>query len=204
MAIQEEKGSPEAEEEDIVPQNTYIRLASALKRSGYHAVVSDGRLNVEGFSFVLKNSVDRIEYFEDMVFLPAAESRETLKGMVIGIMTPRSSSEVKIVNFVRKLGIRSKLKGYQYLITGISLAVQDPSLLKNVIGVLYPNIANIYGVKVHSVERGIRRALSSAYHNDPDVYRRALYDQNAKPYELAAKPTASVVLACAVKMIPNQ
>lgn len=169
-------------EEKVVSAAQYVPLASTIKRYGYHAVVSEDKLTVEGFNFAVTDSVDQINFSEDMILLPASESQDTLKGMIIGIISPKLSSETTIVNFVRSMGIRTNLKGYYFLITAISLAVQDPSLLNKVTYTLYPAVAKVHDVDRHCVERNIRSAINSAYQNDPDRICCVFHNRLSKPY----------------------
>lgn len=169
-------------EENVVSATKYVPLASALKRYGYHAVVSADKLTVEGSNFAVTDSVDQINFSGDMILLPALESQDTLKGMIIGIISPKLSSKAAIVNFVGSMGIKNNLKGYYYLITAISLAVQDPSLLNKVTYALYSAVAKVHGVDQHCVERNIRSAINSAYQNDPDRICCVFHDYFSKPY----------------------
>ena len=175
MVLLEEKKKTSSED-------TYELLASALEKHGYHTVASNDRLTVEGFRFTITNSVNQIDILEDRILLPAAASQDTLKGMIMGVLSPKFSSKPAIVNFVRKIGIRTNLKGYRFLITAISLAVQDPSLLHKVTYTLYPAVAKIHGVNQHCVERDIRSAIDSAYQNDPEQICLIFQDRFTKPY----------------------
>ncbi len=169
-------------EEKSIPKATYVLLASALKAHGYHTVVSDDGLKVGNFCFVITDSVNCIHFSGDTIFLPAAESQDTLKGMIIRSVSPDFSPDSAIVNFVRKMGIRTNLKGYHFLITAITLAVQNPELLKNMTSALYPAVAELHHVDQHCVERNIRNAIDSAYRNDPMQICQFFHNGLSKPY----------------------
>ena len=182
------------EKENVIPESTYTALASALEKYGYRTAAADDKLEVEDTCFVITNSVGRISYSEDAVFLPAAESQDALKGMIIAVMTPMLSYDFTIESFIKKLGIRSNLKGYSYLITAIKLSLEDPTMLNSLTRRLYPTIAKIYNVDDRCVERNIRNAINTAYRRDPDRLCRAFY--NTKPY-------ASEIISLAVDSILN-
>ncbi len=170
------------EKEKSIPQATYVALASALKTHGYHVVVSDNRLKVENCCFVITDCVNCIVFSEDIIFLPASESQDTLKGMILMSVSPNFSPDSKIVNFVREIGIRTNLKGYHFLITAITLAVQNPKLLENITSALYPAVAKIYNVDPRCVERNIRNAINYAYQNDPARICKFFHNGLSKPY----------------------
>lgn len=61
------------------------------------------------------------------------------------------------------LGIPPHFKGYSYLRTGITLTIDQPSLISSVTTTLYPMIAERYGTTGAKVERSIRHALTVAW-----------------------------------------
>lgn len=61
------------------------------------------------------------------------------------------------------LGIPPHFKGYYYLRTGITLTLEQPSLISSVTTILYPMIAERYGTTGAKVERSIRHALTVAW-----------------------------------------
>ena len=52
--------------------------------------------------------------------------------------------ERRIFKFQTQLGIRSNIKGYNYIKTAITLAYNDSTILESVTKRLYPDIAKIY------------------------------------------------------------
>lgn len=59
----------------------------------------------------------------------------------------------------RDLGIPAHIKGYQYLRSGIVMAVEDANMVNYITKLLYPSIAKEYKTTSSSVERAIRHAI---------------------------------------------
>ena len=91
-------------------------------------------------------------------------------------------TELSVIQFVQKLGIRPNLSGYHLLVRSISLALKYPDLLNSLTHGLYPVVAEQHGCDVRAVERNIRRAIESAYEYDPERIRSVFYYKVNKPY----------------------
>lgn len=75
-----------------------------------------------------------------------------------------------VSNLVLTLGIRTKLKGYSYLLEAIPIVMKNPevSLTKE----LYPEVGKRYNVDSGRVERTIRSAIHSAWEDrDEQLWR---------------------------------
>lgn len=95
---------------------------------------------------------------------------------------PERSTELAATNFVRKLRIRSHLKGYPYLITAIVLGKHYPHLLSSLTRLLYPAVAAVYNTTAAAVERNIRNAIDLAASHDPEHFQSVFYYHTRKPY----------------------
>lgn len=71
--------------------------------------------------------------------------------------------ETEITNVMRRIGIPAHIKGYQYIRTGIIMAVHDIAILNYITKLLYPSIAAQYNTTPSSVERAIRHAIGIAW-----------------------------------------
>lgn len=91
-------------------------------------------------------------------------------------------AEHAATQFVRRLGIRSHLKGYRCLITAIVLGEQHPHLLHSLTNELYPAVAQVCSTTSHAVERNIRSAIGSAAANNPEQLQSVFYYKTGKPY----------------------
>ena len=91
-------------------------------------------------------------------------------------------TELAATRFVRKMCIRSHLKGYSYLITAIVFGKNNPHLLSSLTNLLYPAVAAVYNTTPNAVERNIRSAIESAAQNDPDKLQSVFYYHTRKPY----------------------
>lgn len=71
--------------------------------------------------------------------------------------------ENEITEVMRKIGVPAHIKGYQYIRTGIIMAVHDIAVLNYITKLLYPSIAKQYNTTASSVERAIRHAIDVAW-----------------------------------------
>lgn len=81
---------------------------------------------------------------------------------IVNLAAPRLESDDvcgQIRSILLSSGMPAHLKGYQYLIVGIQLAVNDPHLLSRLITGLYPTIAVRFDTTASKVERAIRHAI---------------------------------------------
>lgn len=74
-----------------------------------------------------------------------------------------STLENEITEVMRKIGVPAHIKGYQYIRTGIIMAVHDIAVLNYITKLLYPSIAKQYNTTASSVERAIRHAIDVAW-----------------------------------------
>lgn len=78
--------------------------------------------------------------------------------------------ESEITDVMRRIGVPAHIKGYQYIRTGIIMAVHDIAVLNYITKLLYPSIAKEYNTTASSVERAIRHAIEVAWtRGDPNV-----------------------------------
>ena len=94
--------------------------------------------------------------------------------------------ERRIFKFQTQLGIRSNIKGYNYIKTAITLAYNDSTILESVTKRLYPDIAKIYNTTASRVERAIRQAIETAWMNGNvdvinDIFGYSVCADKAKP-----------------------
>ena len=65
-----------------------------------------------------------------------------------------------------KLGVPKHLKGYEYLVESIAIAVCDHSALRKITQCIYPEVAQDYEATPASVERALRTAIEAAFTYD--------------------------------------
>ncbi len=81
-----------------------------------------------------------------------------------------SANETEVTRIIHKLGVPANIRGYQYIRTGILMAIKEPEILGSITKWLYPDIAKVYKTTPSRVERGIRHAISvSMKRADVDV-----------------------------------
>lgn len=81
------------------------------------------------------------------------------------LKTPSPATRIR--NLVKQellyIEVPMTINGFYYLLDGITLTVQNPQLLRNIVGDLYPAIAGIQKCPVLNVERCIRTAIEQTF-----------------------------------------
>lgn len=79
------------------------------------------------------------------------------------------------------IGVPSHIKGYDYLIDAVSLAILNHDILKSVITKMYPQIAEKHGTSPGSVERDIRHAVGNTWKcADDEIIEKFAVDETRK------------------------
>jgi two-component system response regulator (stage 0 sporulation protein A) len=101
--------------------------------------------------------------------------------------------ELEVTEILRKIGMPAHIKGYQYIRTGIMMAVQDITILNYITKLLYPSIAKQYNTTPSSVERAIRHAIEVAWNRGDMDALQAVFGFSISPER--GKPTNSEFIA---------
>lgn len=104
---------------------------------------------------------------EQLRAIIAKEEQVVMDTNLVGIHLEDNFVLNQIENFLNEIGIRSNLKGYEYLrdilyLTSKNRALLVDGLTKN----LYPNLAKRFNTSPESVEAAIRGALNSAWNEN--------------------------------------
>lgn len=83
--------------------------------------------------------------------------------------------ERKISDLLTRLGIRSNLKGYQYLRTAIMLSMKDKEELEGITKRLYPSVARKHMTSADKVEHAIRHAIKTAWEKGNAKDQKAVF-----------------------------
>ena len=108
----------------------------------------------------------------------------------------------QIRNILLSAGMPAHLKGYQYLIVGIKLAVTDPQKLGRLTTDLYPAIAAHFGTTASKVERAIRHAVDITWQRGRVEHINHLV--GCKAACQADKPTNGQLIATVAELIWQQ
>ncbi len=73
--------------------------------------------------------------------------------------------EDKIIELLRVVAVSPRLKGYRYLVSAITIAVEHPETVTSVTKSMYVPIAEQYGTTVACVEAAIRRSIDESWLN---------------------------------------
>lgn len=80
---------------------------------------------------------------------------------------------VSIINTLRSVGVPASILGYEYLKYGVSIILEDPTIINRMTSDLYPTIAKGYETTPSRVERAIRHAVEVSFMNsDPDEIQK--------------------------------
>ena len=64
------------------------------------------------------------------------------------------------------LGVPEHLKGYEYLVESIAIAVHDHTVIRKITQCIYPEVAQDYETTPASVERALRTAIEATFTYD--------------------------------------
>lgn len=85
-----------------------------------------------------------------------------------------SRYDAEITEILLNIGIMPHLQGFKFLREAIKRTADDKSVLRGVTKILYPDLAKYFQTTPECIERSMRNALSSAWHNS-DEERRKIY-----------------------------
>lgn len=106
---------------------------------------------------------------------------------------PVLSTEEKITNVIKEIGIPAHLKGYGYLKEAILLVLEDQAILNKVTKSLYPAIAGTFDTTAARVERSIRHAIEIVWTRS-DIHKISKIVGYSMEH-LQSKPTNSEFIA---------
>lgn len=87
----------------------------------------------------------------------------------------KEATDQKLADLLIRIGIRSNLKGYQYLRTAIKLGMKDRGELEGITKRLYPSVARKHGTSSDKVEHAIRHAVETAWMKGNEEEQRAVF-----------------------------
>lgn len=73
--------------------------------------------------------------------------------------------EIMATELIQKVGIPANIRGYRYIRTAIIECVENGNYLNSITKLLYPKVAEKHNTTPTKVERAIRHAIDSAWHN---------------------------------------
>ena len=99
-----------------------------------------------------------------------------------------------IERMLRRLGVPAHLNGYEYLVQAISKANEDPTCIKGITKILYPEIAKANTTTPSRVERAIRHAIEVGIPRADKEYLEEVFSFSYS--ENKGKPTNTEYIAC--------
>lgn len=77
---------------------------------------------------------------------------------------------------LRYLGVGQSYQGYEYVVDGIRLVLEDSDRLKYITKSLYPDIAKKYHTSWNCVERNIRTVIDVIWRQDNEKYLLEIWE----------------------------
>ena len=105
----------------------------------------------------------------------------------------RQNLESDVTQILHEIGIPAHIKGYQYLRTGVKMAVENPAVVNRITKELYPGIAARFDTTASKVERAIRHAIEVAWNRGRMETLDALFGYTINTGK--GKPTNSEFIA---------
>ena len=115
------------------------------------------------------------------------ELSNNIQGKTINLY--HSNLQISITKMLHELGMPSHIKGYQYIREGITMILNDPSLIGGITKELYPDLATKFDTTVSRVERAIRHAIEVSWNRGSWDYMEELFGHSVDIDK--AKPTNS-------------
>lgn len=105
--------------------------------------------------------------------------------------------KIKISEMIKRLGVPTNLKGYDYLRDAIELVIKDKTYLYDTVNSLYPEIAKKYiASSPNNIERNIRTAIEAAWERgNPKIWDEVFINQ------LKKRPVNTEFVACVADYI---
>lgn len=90
------------------------------------------------------------------------------------------SSEAMASKLISKLGIRTDVRGYRYIMEAIKIIIAEPDIINSLTKVLYPKIAKVFNVTNDSVSRGIENAISRGWKRGNVDFQKEIFNISEK------------------------
>ncbi|MBQ8893776.1 MAG: response regulator [Clostridia bacterium] len=122
----------------------------------------------------------------------------------------RQSNQGEVTARVRNLARQAlvqlntpmNLNGFYYLMDAISLSVQEPELLKNIITQLYPRIARLHQQSITNIERCMRTAVEQTFEQGDIKILYPLFSSTIRPK--TGKPTNGSFISVLTHRVMDQ
>lgn len=92
----------------------------------------------------------------------------------------REEAENRASQLLIRLGIKPKLKGYQYLKTAVHLCLEDREELDGITKRLYPSVAKLHQTSAEKVEHAIRHAIEVSWKRGKAETQRELFGYDCR------------------------
>lgn len=106
----------------------------------------------------------------------------------------------RVAKLLRQLGVMPNMKGYQYVLEAIVIAMEDPEAVCGVTKVIYPQIARRHKTSSPAVERAIRHAVTKAWENGNQRLFRQMFPDLGKGFHC---PSNAVFIGVLTQLLLN-
>ncbi|MNP14809.1 Stage 0 sporulation protein A [compost metagenome] len=102
------------------------------------------------------------------------------------------STEHRVNELMLKCNVPNHIKGYKYLLSAITLGIENPEILGAITKGVYQSVATKHDTTPSKVERAIRHAIEKTFINNNEFFREILH------CERIVKPTNSSFISTLV------
>lgn len=113
-------------------------------------------------------------------------------------MSDEENNHLKAEEVLRKLGITANYIGYQYLIEGICLGLEDEKRLQGITKTIYLELALKYHSSIGSVERNMRTVINAIWRKKPELFKEVI------KYPFDSKPSVSQMISGTVGYLSSK
>ena len=146
-----------------------LMFADSFKKDGFYAVAaSDGSLRLMDFTFEFKN--DTVIARRLKLVINSNLELSDIRALIVRFMLENVNvtTDNAVEEMIQQHGIKDNLKGYDYLIEAVHMALADHRLKGSFTNTIYPIIAERFETSANAVERSIRYAIDIAYRDRED------------------------------------
>ena len=110
----------------------------------------------------IRELIEKPEQRRPVIKMPTKENKGNYVEFNIQ-STKEEILEIKVTNIIHEIGVPAHIKGYQYIIDGIIMVVNNIEVINQITKQLYPDLAKKYKTTPSRVERAIRHAIEVAW-----------------------------------------
>jgi two-component system response regulator (stage 0 sporulation protein A) len=109
------------------------------------------------------------------------EQAKTSNSYIEELTTPVATIEKRVLDIFSELGIPDHIKGHEYGVCAIRLAVENPKLLDSITGKLYPAVAEELDTFTKRIDSALRHAIDVMFDRGDEKAIRKYFENTINP-----------------------